>query len=352
MAFAAAWSAGVAHLVGAVRVGERLAQGQHGGGEVAHRVGDLGRHVLPEARGPHDAAREHADVADREVDLRRGLGVEVDRAARAAAGRRVAGGLAADGDRVLQLGLQSVELARPQRARARRPPASRASMASATSRSVAASSSSTGSAARRTIFTGSAGSSSALTSSAIPPPISASMKRAPEKRWLAGWSVATSTPETAAWVAKIWPLPRKTAALIASSTTTASGTAPGPISRTRRVGDPDPDRDAERELDRAAAALADGDPERDDRRDRREERLAVPGHLGGDQVGGGRGDRRLHDRAPGDPQAIEAGAHRGARQVGRALDQRPAPLGESGGSLGHDAMVSRSGGGRCSSLWT
>jgi hypothetical protein len=109
------------------------------------------------------------------------------------------------------------------------------------------------------------------------------------------------------------------------------------------VGHPDAHRDADGKLEGAAAALPDGDPERDDRGDRREERLGVADHVGGDQVGAGRGDRRLHDRAPGDPQAVEAGAHRGPRPVGRALDQRPAPLGEPGGDFGHDAMVSWSG---------
>ena len=99
--------------------------------------------------------------------------------------------------------------------------------------SVSASSSSTGSAARRTIFSGSAGSSSALASSATPPPIRASTKRAPEKPSLAGCSTATRTAEIAAWVAKIWPEPRKTAAPIASRTTRASGAAPGPTSSTR-----------------------------------------------------------------------------------------------------------------------
>ena len=67
----------------------------------------------------------------------------------------------------------------------------------------------------------------------MPPPISASMKRAADNPSSGGWSTAISTAETAAWVAKIWPLPRNTAVAIASSTTSASAPAPGPVNRTR-----------------------------------------------------------------------------------------------------------------------
>jgi hypothetical protein len=67
----------------------------------------------------------------------------------------------------------------------------------------------------------------------MPPPISASTKRAADSPSPGGCSTAISTAETAAWVAKICPLPRNTAVAIASSTTSASAPAPGPVSSTR-----------------------------------------------------------------------------------------------------------------------
>ena len=66
----------------------------------------------------------------------------------------------------------------------------------------------------------------------MPPPMSASTKRAPERPSPGGCSVAISTAETAAWVAKICPLPRNRAVAIASGTTITSAPAPGPVSRT------------------------------------------------------------------------------------------------------------------------
>ena len=49
-----------------------------------------------------------------------------------------------------------------------------------------------------------------------------------------GWIVATSAADTAAWLASIWPLPRKIASEIESITTSASCAAPTPIARTSR----------------------------------------------------------------------------------------------------------------------
>ena len=63
-------------------------------------------------------------------------------------------------------------------------------------------------------------------------------KRAPEKPPVAGWIVATRTAETAAWLTMTWPVPRKTAAPIASRTTTnaeATSRASTPIETTSRI---------------------------------------------------------------------------------------------------------------------
>ena len=252
----------------ALRVLERRRRTRAGRGEVAHRLGDLRRDVLVEPDRPDRAARQHADVAHREVDPDRGGRVVLDAAAEAPPRRRVQRGLppgrtrrrraarSAHRSRARARGPRRRACARgrrsPRRRRRASPPARRAR----------------GRAARRIVATGSAGRTSAFTSSAIAPPASASRKRANVTPWVGGWIVATSAADTAAWLAISWPLPRKIASSIASITTSASWPGADADLEHQQVADRDPDGDADRDLGGAAAALRGRQAERDDRRDR------------------------------------------------------------------------------------
>ena len=93
VAVAAARSGGLAHPVDALRVLEEGGERAHGLGEVADRLGDLRRNVLVEPDRPDRAARQHADVADREVDPDRRGRVVLDPAAEPPPRRRVQRGL-------------------------------------------------------------------------------------------------------------------------------------------------------------------------------------------------------------------------------------------------------------------
>ena len=171
-----------------------------------------------------------------------------------------------------------------------------------------------------------------------PPPTSVDEARAREAV-AGGCSVATSAAETAACWAKIWPEP-STQRRTSRATTSASCPSPG-AERITRVGDRDPERDAQDHLDRAPAALALREPERDDRGDRSEERRACPTTSVANSLGDDRGQRRLEERRRV-AEPLGPRARRDARAFGRLLEQG-VPRSESRGRLGHDAMLARSG---------
>ena len=98
-----------------------------------------------------------------------------------------------------------------------------------------------------------------------------------------------------------------------------------------QVGDRDAQGDAERDLRRPPAALADGDPERDDRRDGGEERALVTEHLGGEHPGDRRRHGGLEDRPPRQPKALHARAPGHLRALRGLLDQRRGAIGERRG---------------------
>ena len=160
------------------------------------------------------------------------------------------------------------------------------------------------------------------------PPSSASTARANETPPSGGCSVATSAAETAACWANIWPEPSSSAIDIDSATTSASCHQPVAEPDHEQVGDRDPERHAEHDLDRPPAALALRQAERDHRRDRREERLRVADDLGRDEPRERRGERRLQDRARGVAQPLGARPRGQPRALGRLLDQRLGALGE------------------------
>jgi hypothetical protein len=106
--------------------------------------------------------------------------------------------------------------------------------ASAVAASATARSFMTGHAARAIVRTGSRGKSTCPTSRATPPPMSASTKRLGDGPW-PGCTVATTRiAEIAAWLTRIVPAPRSSAADMASATTTTSATVLVPSARTMR----------------------------------------------------------------------------------------------------------------------
>ena len=245
------------------------------GGELAQRVGQLGRDVLVEVDRAAGAAGEHADVADRQVDL-----------ARPRRSRRrpcPACASAAGSSRAVSRPTTSASSSSRPRSSIARPRSSAASTALAVARLRAPrrrrraprrARASTGPAASRTIRPGWTGRTSALTASATPPPISASTARANETPPSGGWSVATSAAETAACWANM--LPGAEQQRRRSSRARPPGraaTSPMPSSMTSRSATAMPERDAQDDLDGAPAALALREPERDHRRDRGEERV-------------------------------------------------------------------------------
>ena len=115
----------------------------------------------------------------------------------------------------------------------------------------------------------------ALNSSAMAEPMSASRNRTPENP-SACERVTTSAPEIAAWLTSRTPPPASTAPVIASrTTTTPSCHAPVPISRTMRSAIPIPRATPSPISQARLPALAHREAECEDRRDGREEGLAV-----------------------------------------------------------------------------
>ena len=199
---------------------------------------------------------------------------------------------------------------------------SRSRIATAMSSSVAASSSTSARSGARTIATGSAGRTSALTSSATPPPVSASRKRSKVTPSVGGCSVATSAAETAAWVASICPLPRKIASAVASITTSESCAAPTPMPSTSRSPTAIPSatpiaistaRRPRSEIVSPSVTIADTGAKNGCSCPNTSVAIthATPAATPG-----------LEHRAPGDPEPLEAGLHRDPRALGRLLDQR------------------------------
>ena len=206
-------------------------------------------------------------------------------------------------------GLDGVDVAGAERRR-RRPPARRpARAARAGPRGARAS-------------PGRPGGTSALTSSAMPPPISASSARANVTPSVGGCSVATSAAETAACWANIWPEPSSSATVMASATTSAELPRARAEHQDEQVAHRDAQRHADDDLHRPAPALAEREPERDDRRDRGEERLGVADHLRGDEP---RADGRERDLRDGARRRASARSARtradDARALGRLLEQ-------------------------------
>ena len=74
----------------------------------------------------------------------------------------------------------------------------------------------------------------------------------------------------------------------------------------QQVADEDADRDAGGQLDDAPRAVGDADPERDHRRDRREERARVADHVVREIPGDPGGERRLRDGQGGRANRLRA----------------------------------------------
>ena len=225
--------------------------------ELVERVGHLRRDVLVQRQRPHRAAGEHAHVAHREVDPRRGLGVELDRVPRAPARGRDA--------RVVER-LSSVA------AKNRSPnssiPRARTSAASAASGSRARSAARDvaqrrpparpAPAGRRRAGSGSGstGSTTAATASAID--AAGQRVERPRERESAARrcvTVNTSTAETATWLTNSWLVPKNIPSPTAMDTASASCATPGAELVGEQVRGRDPERDRADQLQRPPPAL-------------------------------------------------------------------------------------------------
>ena len=268
LAWRAACDGGLDDRVDAPRILQPRRQREHRLTQLAQRVGDRRRHAVAGLDRPQHAARQHADVAHREVDLAAAPRCRSP-AARAAPGapapprRSRARSSAPPG---------SAGWRRRCRARGagRRPPGSRSrsTRAPAMSSSTAASSSRTGAASRRTKAMGSIGAITKFSSSATPQPISASAARVNDRPSVGGCSVTTRIADTAAWVTSSGPPPRKTAIARGQEDDPDQLRGARAELEDQHVGQRDAQRHAERQLDRAVQPRPDRQPERDDRRDR------------------------------------------------------------------------------------
>ena len=90
---------------------ERVRQRADGAGEILERVGDLRRDVLVERQRAHRATGQHADVAHRQVDPARRLGVDLHCSSRAPARGRNPGGVTALAGGVEKAGAELVDAA-------------------------------------------------------------------------------------------------------------------------------------------------------------------------------------------------------------------------------------------------
>ena len=297
--------------VGVVEVVDELVERL---GEAVDGVGELGRRGAVAAHRGDGAAREHARVADREVELGDGVGVERQPLARPPHGRADRDGLARDVDRVGEV--LEVRAGRPRDVERA---AGSVGVALAQRRGGLAQGEAEPVAQRVDAFvtpaTGSRGSRTCETSSATVPPISASMKRFGVSP--CGCSaVATKIADTPAWLTRIVLPPSSSAAPIDERDDEHQHQRAGPERRDDEVGDRDADGDADDELDRPGSSAA--------RAWRASETTAEIGAKNGESLtcwamshAAPDGDRRLRDRPEAGAQPARAPADLPRRSSGR-----------------------------------
>ena len=326
----------LAHGLAAVGIVEHLAERAHRDGELAQRIRDLRRDVLVEVDRAPGATRQHADVAHREVDLRRRLGVDADRPEQPPARRRQPRRLAPHDQRAVEVARQLVD---PASARERRlyrlPAASRERVGDVLQ------------------HRGELGEHRRGRLAHDPPGVDRQDERADRQRDAAAEQCVDAAGERDA---AVWRLQRRDqrgrdGGLLGEHLARSEQQRDrhrqrdderelppaGPEPDHEQVGDRDPERHAEHDLDRAPPALALRQAERDHRRHGREERARVPDHLGRDEPGDRRRERRLEDRARGVAQPLRPHARGNARPLRRLPEQRVGALGERAGRLGHPA---------------
>ena len=157
---------------------------------------------------------------------------------------------------------------------------------------------------------GAAGTTVAATS-ATAPPISASVQRVRRHPGRAA-AMLTTIDCTAAWVTNSCPPSSRNAADIASATISVICHRPTPTPAHEQVGDEDPDRHADRDLDDPAQPLAVGRAEATTAAIGAKNGRRVAEHVGGDEPRDTGGDRALPDLPRLRPQPRHPGPHRGS----------------------------------------